>query len=48
MTAEGIEFKTGVVVGKEFSAKDLVEQHDAVCLCLGSTWPRDLPIPGKN
>ena len=47
MSAEGIQFKSGVDIGKDFPCKDLVEQNDAVCLCLGSTWPRDLPIPGE-
>ena len=48
MAAEGIQFKTGVGVGKDLSCRDLVEQNDAVCLCMGSTWPRDLPIPGES
>ena len=48
MTAEGIKFETEVEVGKDLSCKELVDQYDAVCLCLGSTWPRDLPIPGTH
>ncbi|CAH1799875.1 unnamed protein product [Owenia fusiformis] len=48
MAAEGIEFKTNVDVGKDIKAKDLVNNNDAVCLCMGATWPRDLPIPGRN
>lgn len=27
-------------------AKKLLEDFDAVVLCLGSTWPRDINIPG--
>lgn len=46
MVAEGIEFQTGVHVGRDVSAKQLLEYNDAVVLCLGSTWPRDLNIPG--
>lgn len=46
LTAEGITFKTGVKIGKDVSAKDLLDNNDALLLCLGSTWPRDLPIPG--
>jgi len=48
MAAEGIEFKTNVKVGVTVSAKDLMDQYDAMCLCVGSTWPRDLPIPGRK
>ena len=47
MAAEGITFKTGVKIGKDLPAQDLVKSNDAVLLCAGSTWPRDLPIPGK-
>ncbi|ESO02185.1 hypothetical protein HELRODRAFT_65256 [Helobdella robusta] len=48
MVAEGIEFQTGVHVGKNKSIRELVNFNDAVILCLGSTWPRDLPIPGRH
>ena len=47
MTEEGIEFKTNMKIGVDINAKGLLEQYDAMCLCVGSTWPRDLPIPGK-
>lgn len=46
LAAEGISFKTNVNVGKDISAKDLSEEYDAVVLCTGATWPRDLPLPG--
>lgn len=32
---------------KVVPAKKLLEDFDAVVLCLGSTWPRDLNIPGR-
>ncbi len=48
MEAEGITFKTGVNVGKDLKAKDLLEQFDLVMLTGGSTVPRDLPIPGRD
>ncbi|KAK7070468.1 hypothetical protein SK128_010174 [Halocaridina rubra] len=48
MREEGITFKTNVNVGKDISAKDLQEEYDAVLLCLGATWPRDLPIPNRQ
>lgn len=47
LAAEGIIFKTNVNVGKDISAKDLSEEYDAVVLCTGATWPRDLPLPGN-
>lgn len=47
LAAEGIAFKTNVNVGKDISAKELSEEYDAVVLCTGATWPRDLPLPGK-
>ena len=46
MVAEGIEFVTGVTIGKDISARMLIDDFDAVVLCLGSTWPRDINIPG--
>jgi len=46
MVSEGIEFQTGVTIGKDISATQLLDDFDAIVLCLGSTWPRDLTIPG--
>ncbi|XP_076674514.1 uncharacterized protein LOC143372318 isoform X2 [Andrena cerasifolii] len=48
LAAEGITFKTGVNIGKDVSAKELREQYDAILLCTGATWPRDLEIPGRQ
>ncbi|XP_044268260.1 glutamate synthase 1 [NADH], chloroplastic isoform X2 [Tribolium madens] len=48
LTAEGITFKTNINVGKDISAKELSEDYDAVVLCTGATWPRDLPLPGRQ
>ena len=48
MEAEGIQFKTGVNVGVNVKAADLMEQFDVVMLTGGSTVPRDLPIPGRE
>jgi glutamate synthase (NADPH/NADH) len=28
--------------------QELVEEYDAVLLSTGATWPRDLPIPGRQ
>ncbi|XP_073971203.1 uncharacterized protein isoform X2 [Rhodnius prolixus] len=45
---EGIEFKTNINVGKDISAKELYDEYNALVLCTGATWPRDLPIPGRQ
>ncbi len=48
MAEEGIEFKTGVEVGKDISAKELKKKFDAVVLATGATRPRDLPVEGRE
>ncbi len=47
MRREGTVFRTGVEVGKDMTGARLVERFDAVLLTVGSTVPRDLPIPGR-
>ncbi len=46
--SEGIEFKTGVNIGKDIPAKDILKEYDALCLCCGSRQPRDLNIEGRS
>ena len=48
MRDEGVEFRTGVDVGRDISAQQLVDDYDAVLLATGATKPRDLPIPGRD
>ncbi len=48
MEEEGIEFKTGVNVGKDISPKDLAKKYDAVVLCCGSKLPRPLSAEGAE
>ncbi len=48
LKAEGIEFRTGVEVGVDVSADEIKESFDAVVICVGSTRPRDLKIPGRT
>ncbi len=48
MEAEGIVFRTGVNVGVDVKAKDLLADFDLIMLTGGSTVPRDLPIPGRE
>jgi glutamate synthase (NADPH/NADH) small chain len=45
---EGIEMRTGVDVGADITAEELQDQFDAVVLTMGSTIPRDLPVPGRE
>ena len=48
MKKEGVEFKTGVNVGVDISAKEILSDFDAVVLCCGSKTPRDLKVPGRD
>ncbi|XP_045471677.1 glutamate synthase [NADH], amyloplastic isoform X2 [Harmonia axyridis] len=48
LKAEGIVFKTNVNIGKDISATDLSKEYEAVVLCTGATWPRDIPLPGRQ
>jgi len=60
MKAEGVTFRTSVLVGKDFPekianyAKEIVSpdtlkaEYDAVVLAGGSELPRDLPVPGRE
>lgn len=35
-------------VGVNVDAAALREENDAVVICTGATWPRDLKIPNRN
>ncbi len=48
MEAEGTRFRAGVDVGKDLTGKQLRDRYDAVVLAVGSTVPRDLPVPGRE
>jgi glutamate synthase (NADPH/NADH) small chain len=60
MKAEGVTFRTGVLVGKDFPAnvtnwaketispEQLQKDFDAVILTGGAEQPRDLPVPGRE
>jgi glutamate synthase (NADPH/NADH) small chain len=47
MEAEGVKFVTNANVGENISVESL-KDFDAICLCGGSTVPRDLNIPGRE
>jgi len=48
LEAEGVRFKTGVNVGVDISIDALKSKYDAICLCGGSTVPRDLDVNGRS
>ncbi len=48
MEAEGVRFQVNTDVGDTLPVSKLLDMYDAICLCGGSTIPRDLPIPGRE
>lgn len=45
---EGIEFVTNADIGRNVDVNELSSNYDALCLCLGATKPRDLPVTGRD
>jgi glutamate synthase (NADPH/NADH) small chain len=45
---EGIEFRTGVKVGVDVKADELLADYDAVCIAIGAEVPRNLNIEGRD
>ncbi len=48
MQAEGVKIVTSCHVGRDIHADELRSNFDAVCLTVGATKSRDLPIPGRE
>jgi glutamate synthase (NADPH/NADH) small chain len=48
LSAEGVQFQTGVEVGEDISARYLRKMFDCVCLTMGAGKPRDLNVPGRG
>ena len=48
MEAEGVTFRTGVNIGSDIDARELVTQFDAICLTGGASHARDLDVPGRD
>lgn len=46
--SEGVVFKTGIDVGRDYPVKKLCSEFDAVCLAGGARRPRDLKIKGRK
>lgn len=48
MKEEGVEFKTGVNVGKDVKAAQILKDYDRVILACGASNPRDIKVPGRD
>ena len=48
MRDKGITFLTDMEVGRNVDIGELKDNNDAVLLCVGSTTPRDLPMPNRK
>ena len=48
LEAEGITFVTGMDVGRDKNAQELLAEYDAVLLCTGARQARDLTVPGRE
>ena len=48
MKEEGVKFITGVNVGKDIQAKELLKKYDKVVLACGSRNPRDIKAKGRD
>jgi len=48
MRSEGVEFKVNSDVGNTVSAKEILENYDAVILCCGANDARDIKAPGRD
>lgn len=48
MAAEGVEFRTGVNVGDDVTADELLKDYSAVILACGASNPRDINVPGRE
>ena len=48
MEEEGISFVTGVDVGRDFKAEQLLRDFDRVVLACGASNPRDIKVPGRD
>lgn len=48
MEEEGVTFITGVDVGKDIKASQLLKEYDRVILACGASNPRDINAPGRD
>jgi glutamate synthase (NADPH) small chain len=45
---EGINFKTGIIAGRDVHAAEILADYDAICLAIGCRVARDLQVAGRN
>ena len=48
MKAEGVEFITGIDVGRDIEAATLKKEYDSIILACGAGNPRDIKAPGRD
>lgn len=48
MKEEGVEFVTGVNVGEDRKATELLKNYDRIILACGASNPRDIKVPGRE
>lgn len=48
LALEGVQFQTGVMVGRDLTGAYLTKRFNAVCLTMGAGLPRDLAVPGRE
>ena len=48
MQSEGVQFKTNSEIGNNISTNRIIDNFDAVSVCIGSEVPRNLEVKGRN
>ena len=48
MQSEGVQFKTNSEIGNNISTNQIIDNFDAVSVCIGSEVPRDLEVKGRH
>ena len=48
MQSEGVQFKTNSEIGNNISTNQIIDNFDAVSVCIGSEVPRNLEVKGRD
>ncbi len=48
MISEGVDVRTGVKIGTDIPFGEIIIKYDAVCMAIGSGFPRDLNVEGRE
>ncbi|MDT9599954.1 glutamate synthase subunit beta [Sphingosinicella rhizophila] len=48
MESEGVIFRTGMYIGREFSVERIMDDYEVLVLAGGAELPRDLDVPGRD